>query len=271
MGLIDTAVGAGMGLLTGGYERNQAEKQNQTYINQQKEASKELTENNRQAQMKMWRDTNYSAQMKEMTKAGLNAGLIYGMGGAGGTTANVNAAAAPSGGAGSGRNDVQGGMGIALQTALTQAQTQLMEAQKEKVGAETENVKTDTEGKGLQNTWEKFLQGTDQNEGSDGTPLKERNYRVETNQKMSQIQKIDGELQKMGVDMRKGEAEIERIKSSTELQKQLKEYKDNMNPLELEQFKREIEVYEKNPANNEVMQWIKAIFGLAGDVVKIGR
>ena len=34
----------------------------------------------------MWKDTNYSAQMEELKKAGLNPGLLYGMSGGGATT-----------------------------------------------------------------------------------------------------------------------------------------------------------------------------------------
>ena len=91
MGLIDTVVGAGIGIVTGAYEREQQTKQNQDLIFQQIDAHKQIANNNRIEQMKMWNDTNYKAQVNHMKEAGLNVGLMYGTGGGGGsTTAKVS-------------------------------------------------------------------------------------------------------------------------------------------------------------------------------------
>ena len=56
----------------------------------------------RKMQMQMWEETNYAAQVEQLKKAGLSIGLMYGEGGAGGTTTGagatgVSAPSAPSG------------------------------------------------------------------------------------------------------------------------------------------------------------------------------
>ena len=48
-------------------------------------------EEQRKIQMQMWKDTNYAAQVEELKKAGLSIGLMYGKGGAGGTTTGAGA------------------------------------------------------------------------------------------------------------------------------------------------------------------------------------
>lgn len=49
-------------------------------------ASNRITDYNARKQMEMWEKTNYDAQVKQMKKAGINPGLMYAKGGAGGTT-----------------------------------------------------------------------------------------------------------------------------------------------------------------------------------------
>ena len=92
-------------------------------------------EEQRKIQMQMWKDTNYAAQVEEMKKAGLSVGLMYGKGGAGGTTTGagatgVSAPTAPS------------GMGL---IGGTQLASQI--ANIELIKAQTENVRADTERK----------------------------------------------------------------------------------------------------------------------------
>jgi hypothetical protein len=59
-----------------------------------------MNENAYNRQMQMWKDTNASAQMRELKKAGLNPSLMYGGSGAGGsTTTGSNSAGSASGGA----------------------------------------------------------------------------------------------------------------------------------------------------------------------------
>lgn len=282
MGVLDSmggaAVGTAMGMITGNIDDKRQRDQQQALTNQQVEAQKKLTEYNRKQQEEMWRNTNASAQVAEYRKAGLNIGLMYEGGGAGGQS-NVGMGSVTGGQASGGQNSGAGkGMEMGMANAMLQNQIELVKAQ-------TQNVKADTETKGLGNTWEKFLQAGDTNEGTGGVPLKERDYRVTTNQKEADIQnkyeaqevmkasirKIDQDIMKMGVDMRKGEAEIERIKTDTGLQKQLQEYRDSMNPMEIERYKKELQLLNENPENNEVVRWIRTILGLGNDLTKIAR
>ena len=97
--------------------------------------------------MRMWQNTNFKAQMHELEKAGLNPGLIYGMGGgAGGSTSG-------SGTGGAIPSSVN--VGMALQNGMELA---LLKAQKENIEADTANkisnrnltdVKTNTEWSAL--------------------------------------------------------------------------------------------------------------------------
>lgn len=97
---------------------------------QQVAASKELTEFNREQQMKLWEDTNYSAQVGQMQKAGINPGLLYGMGGGGGATTNLATGSAQ------GATAQNNGMGM-----IQGAQLDLLKAQKDNIEADTENKK----------------------------------------------------------------------------------------------------------------------------------
>ena len=226
MGLIDTVVGAGMGIATGAYERGQQTKQNQDLIDQQIEAQKQIAKNNRIEQMKMWNETNYKAQVNHMKAAGLNVGLMYGTGGGGGsTTANVGTGSA-SGGA-PGRNDITENIGMALQARLQKAQI-------ENIEADTKKKESETKGVDLANKWEDLLQGKDLFD-ENGHSLKERRYRVEVNELLNkiavgdaQINKLDKQLLQIGVDMRKGEAEIKRILEDTQLMEQLKKFQRHL-------------------------------------------
>ena len=76
--------------------------------------------------MDIWEKTSYKAQMGQLEKAGLNPGLIYGMGGAGGTLGGSSATA--QGAAGTGAMDIAGAAQIAL-----------LNAQRENIEADTEN------------------------------------------------------------------------------------------------------------------------------------
>ena len=87
MGPIGTAaLGIGTGLAEGAAEQIFGE------MNQKRElrGQKKALERQNAAAMDIWEKTNYKAQMGQLEKAGLNAGLIYGMGGAGGTLGGGN-------------------------------------------------------------------------------------------------------------------------------------------------------------------------------------
>ncbi len=111
---------------------NQRELMDIQYNNQQG-----LNQQGHDLAMQRWEDTNYSAQMEQMRKAGLNPALMYGKGGQGGSTAGQGGGSAASGSA----PGPQGTSSHSLaKDALTSSQVKLNEAQANKLDADT--VKT---------------------------------------------------------------------------------------------------------------------------------
>lgn len=138
MGLIETAAGGALGLLLG--EHNDARQ-----IDQQKKlqalqimGNKELTDYNYAKQYDLWLKTNYSAQRKQLEAAGLNPGLLYGMGGGGGSTTGSG-----GGGGVSGGNAPTGG-GEALALTSQAMQLSLLKAQKDNIEADTKQKEAAT-------------------------------------------------------------------------------------------------------------------------------
>lgn len=105
---------------------------------------KELADYQQQKQMEMWNDTNIEAQKEHYKNAGMNPGLMYGMGGGGGTTTGGGTQTGVTG------TTAQTPQGMGIQV-LTAAQTKLMEAQArnldadtaKKSGVDTEKTKTE--------------------------------------------------------------------------------------------------------------------------------
>lgn len=107
------------------------------------EGNKEMSEFERQQQMKMWEDTNYSAQKEQLEKAGLNAGLLYGMGGAGGASVGGGSGMSINSGT---AGDPNAGQANQIGMAMMGAQLDMMKANTEKTKAETEKISgVDTE------------------------------------------------------------------------------------------------------------------------------
>ena len=105
-GLGMNAAGAALdntiGLIAGGIQANRQMRNQRKLMAEQLAFDKLKMEEQRKIQMQMWEDTNFAAQVEEMKKAGLSVGLMYGKGGAGGTTtgagaAGVSAPQAPTG------------------------------------------------------------------------------------------------------------------------------------------------------------------------------
>lgn len=162
---------AGMGMLLGrmgeGHnDRRQLEQQRKLAEQQadiQLRAGQAMGDYNYRKQLEMWEATNYDAQRKQIEKAGLNPGLLYGMKGGGGvSTGSIAGMGAVSGGnAAVGGPEAQAGMGMALQAQMMQAQIKLMEAQAGKTevettkiaGVDTTQVQTQTESltQGIEN------------------------------------------------------------------------------------------------------------------------
>jgi hypothetical protein len=156
------AIGAGLGLIM---QKSNDKRQ----IRQQRElqgieiaGQKQMTDYNQQKALEMWEKTGYGAQKNQMKAAGLNPGLMYGMGGGGGQTAGVTPGNVSGGNA-------SGNSGEAMGMAMMAAQMGLLKAQKENIEADTDEKKAgawdktnSAEAKGLANALTAWFQGTDQ-------------------------------------------------------------------------------------------------------------
>lgn len=90
--------------------------------------SKQLMDYQQRLALEMWEKTGYGGQMEQLTKAGLNPALLYGMGGAGGQTTGNPSASAPL-------QQTPTGMGIGIGQTIMQAK--LTEAQIKNIEADT--------------------------------------------------------------------------------------------------------------------------------------
>lgn len=150
------AIGTAGGLAIDKLKQKWQIKQAKKLQDMQIQGSKEMAEYNQGLALKMWQDTNAPAQRKQLEKAGLNVGLMYG-GGSGGSGATTVPGGNVSGqGAYVGE---QAGMGMQLgqQMALQAAQIKLLNAQAEKTEIEAQKTAgVDTENVQLQNEYKKI-------------------------------------------------------------------------------------------------------------------
>lgn len=138
--------------------------------------NKEITDYNMMKQLEMWKNTSYPAQLKMMEAAGLNPGLMYGMGGGGGQSVGsggggVSGAQAPSGG-----GEIMG--------MMSKSNLMMQAAQIENIKAQTENIKTDTVKKGGVDTQEGLARikklGADTTNTEEQTKLTRIQQRIDT-------------------------------------------------------------------------------------------
>lgn len=138
--LANQAISTGLGLMLEKHEDKRQLSQQQKLQDLQVGGAMQLTNYNTQKQLELWKATNYPAQMEQLKTAGLNPALMYGMGGGGGTTANidqgnVSGAEAPKGG-----GEIAAMMGLGLQ----RAQLSLLDAQRKNIEADTANKQANT-------------------------------------------------------------------------------------------------------------------------------
>lgn len=131
---------AGMAIAKGKDKRQL--RQQEKLMNLEISGQKQLMDYGMGLQHEMWKQTGPTGQVEELTKAGLNPALIYGMGGAGGQTTgspggNVTGGKAP---AGSGAEQ-EALLGMGMQLAL-------MGAQKENIEADTNLKEVEANKKG---------------------------------------------------------------------------------------------------------------------------
>lgn len=184
-------------------------KQQQKLQNQQIEGNKQMLEAQRQKEMQMWKDTNYSAQTEELKKAGLNPALLYGKGGAGGTTVGgtgmgVSGAQAANSAATQTANTQTTGM--ALQLGMMQAQINLMEAQANKANVEADK----TAGVDTQEAQTRIASLT---QGIENAKQQELLTKVQTRlagiQEIEQTQTLENRIDRIEYETSRAAAELE--------------------------------------------------------------
>jgi hypothetical protein len=141
LGIAKGVLGAVTGGLTNaafsGWEDSRQLEQQGKLNSQQEQSANRLADAQYKRNLAMWKETNYSAQLAEMEKAGLSPGLIYGGGGGGGTTAQAGSTPMPQGGrAGDPNNAVANSINLGMQ----KAQMEVLETQAQKNKAEAEKI-----------------------------------------------------------------------------------------------------------------------------------
>lgn len=141
LGMLAPVAGAAAGALGIGQKRQL--KQQQKLNDQQEAATKRLQQQQADLQYDMWNKTNYAAQVAHLKEAGLNPGLLYGKGGAGGATTGSIGMGSVGGGQ---AEEPSKALGIGAQTGMMVAQQALIAAQTKKIEAETAKISgVDTE------------------------------------------------------------------------------------------------------------------------------
>ena len=123
-----STLGGLLGIALQGINDRRQLKQQQKLQDQQIAGQMTMTNYNSAKQLQMWKDTNYSAQIAEMKKAGLSPGLIYGIGVGGGATASITPGNVAGGQAPSGGGEVVAMQQLGIQGALMEAQRKNIEA-----------------------------------------------------------------------------------------------------------------------------------------------
>lgn len=241
MGPIGTAaLGIGTGIAEGVAGQIFGEMNQKRALRGQKKA----LEQQNAAAMDIWEKTNYKAQMGQLEKAGLNAGLIYGMGGAGGTLGGSSATAE--------------GTATPISMGIDAAQLALMKAQKENIEADTANklagkgkTEAETPGAAARSTmdtqeaesrkgWTKVMSETYGSELEARQALAKTTYDLWADGKLKEgaeaeiaaklkanaktdkeIEAINKGIEKMGVDIKTGKLNNDILELEKEMQTEL--------------------------------------------------
>lgn len=129
--------GAGvLGMIAGNAGRKNQMRDQRQLMDIQMQNQMQLNRQGQEIALQNWEKTNYDAQVKQMEKAGLNVGMMYGGQGQGGTLTGG------SGGSASGGNAPSGNIPMELMAQMAQiaSQTKLNNAQAEKIETETKKI-----------------------------------------------------------------------------------------------------------------------------------
>lgn len=148
-------IGTALGLATAKWQDRRQIRQQKKLQKMQIQGQKEMGIFNREQAMQMWHDTNYAAQRAEMEKAGLNVGLMYGMGGPGGASTSTQAGNVTGASAQGGEGEIATAMQMGINLQLLKAQKENIEADttlKQATAAKTAGVDTAQTAKQIEST-----------------------------------------------------------------------------------------------------------------------
>ena len=200
-------IGPALGLALEKHNDKRQINQQQKLQDMQQQGQMEMGNFNYQKQLDMWKATSYPGQIEQMKKAGINPGLVYGMGGGGGATTG-QASGGVSGASAQGQSgELLAGTGMAMQM---RAQNELLKAQKENIEADTVNKKAGA-GKTVAETANVPLAG--ENIKAD-TANREQNTAVQKAEE--ELKKLEESYQKQTLTDRVGKLGYETAKAGNE-------------------------------------------------------
>jgi len=150
---------SGVGMALKNTQRKQNQQDQKDLMNLQQQNQMGLNRQMQQIEMENWENTNYDAQKKQMEKAGLNPGLMYGGSGGGSMIMDSGSGGSAAGGQAQRQDIDTSGLGMQIQQmALLKAQKDNIEADTNKKnveanklqGVDTGNVQAETNVKNLQ-------------------------------------------------------------------------------------------------------------------------
>lgn len=172
--IITTGMGLIGGAILGNRQRKQQIQDQKNFMELQAKLNKEQAGYSHELAKNMWNFTSYPNQVKKLKQANLSPGIMYGSGGAGGTTAGAGAAGSVGLAEANGTQAEQTAQGMGLQLAGIASQIRLNESQADKneaeakkiAGVDTEAVKIGTELQkritNLQDTIENVMKSQEQ-------------------------------------------------------------------------------------------------------------
>lgn len=271
------------------YDRRQQLKTQEELNEMSMGYNKEMARYGKELDLQMWNDTGYGAQMKQMKDAGINPGLMYGMGGGG---AQTTGGGSPGGGTPSAGIRDTGGMAI---QPVAVADMMLKKAQAENLNADTKvklegipnigkaGVKLDTETESLKqgitnmkaqkalteaDTRIKTIIGNVSEQTQDDQKVK---YHAETNKALDEARSA---MAQAGVDEKTADSKIEILKQNAigaAIENRLGEAKTSLTKQQIDNLKNEItQNWEKLSLQSESNMISKMVAEVAGQNADTG-
>ena len=279
-GPVGGLVGQGLGMALGNTQRKNEMKDQKALMQLQQGNQMALNRQQQELAMKMWEDTNYDAQVKQMEKAGLNVGMMYGGSGAGGATTGGAQGGSAVGGQAP-RGTMTAGAGMGMQLGMQLAQMELMKAQADKLRTETTKIggvdteKASQEVQNLINSNEGVKLDNALKEGNMETAIEtykiiKNNYVKSGNKTDKEIQMLDSNILRNGVDNVLKEAQTrltnQKEKESMELVKQKwAEIEVKLEGLRLEEQRQMIQEFSEETKRN-----YPGVFNSVGGIIERG-